>query len=152
MKRFTKLFLGLAAIALGLTFSASVRAEETIKKLHTSPQRIINSTTFNDSNEPTSNTVDLAGGDYQKCSFAVYSTSSTGSTTLSLAVQVSPDGGSTWIATGDTITVATGTASAVHDTTANIATGPGTKLRLVPTLTGSTTFYNFKVWAMPSVD
>lgn len=144
---------GLIALTLALAMSVSVKAE-TIKKLHSSPQLIINSTLFNDTNEPTSSTVDLSGGDLDKCTFLVVASSAAGSTTMSLAIQVSPDGGTSWVPTGDTITVSTSVAlgDSVRAYGGNKNTSGGTKLRVVPTLATSTTFYTFKLYALPSVD
>lgn len=149
----TLLAAGLFAVAASMWAPGSLAAE-TIKKLHSSPNLIINSTAFNDTNEPTSNTVDLSGGDLDKASFAVVCSSAAGSTTMSLAIQISPDGGTNWVATGDTITVSTSATlgAAVSAYSANKTTAPGTKMRVVPTLTGSTTFYNFKLYTIPSVD
>lgn len=144
--------MGLASLAVASLF-ASVGKAETIKKLHSAPQLIINAASgeFNDTNEPTSSTVDLSGGDTDKCSIAVYVSSAAGTATLSLAVQISPDGGTSWIPTSTTITVSSGT-SAQTNLNSNINVNPGTKLRVVPTLSSSATYYHCKVWAMPSAD
>lgn len=150
MKKSVKLGL---ALAIALAFAASVRAE-TFKKLHSSPQLIISSTLFNDSNEPTSSTVDLSGGDLDKCAFLVVASSAAGTTTMSLAIQVSPDGGTSWVPTGDTITVSTSVAlgDTVRAYGGNKNVSGGTKLRVVPTLASSCTYYTFKLYALPSVD
>lgn len=144
-------YIGLAfAIAMALGATAK---SETIKKLHSSPQLIINSTLFNDTNEPTSSTVDLSGGDLDKCSFVIIGSSATGTSVMSLAIQVSPDGGTSWAATGDTISVSTSATlgSAIAQSSINKAV-TGTKMRVVPTLATSTTYYGFKLYALPSVD
>ncbi len=131
---------------------------ETIKKIHSQPQLVINSGTggLNDVTDATtglSTTVDLAGGDLDKLSFGVFFGSGTGIGTGSIKLQVSPDGGSNWFETGYTQNFTTAGAVVGGATTyANIPTQPGTKARFVTTLNGSTTFYNFKVYAMPSAD
>jgi hypothetical protein len=144
----------LVAMAAAAALAVMPAKAETFKKLHSAVQRIVNSTVFNDTNEPTSSTIDLSGGDLDKCSFAVYGSSATSTSgTLSLALQISPDG-TTWIATGDTITVATSTTlgAAISAHADNLMVSPGTKARLLPTLTGNATYYGLKVWAVPSVD
>jgi hypothetical protein len=148
----------LVAMAFAAALAVMPAKAETVKKLHTAVQRIINVTgTLNDVTDATtgvSTTVDLAGGDYDKCSFAVSASSAAGGGSASLALQISPDGGTTWIATGDTIAVATSTTlgAAVTAHADNFAVSPGTKLRIIPTLSSSTSYYGLKVWALPSVD
>jgi hypothetical protein len=143
-----------AVLALVLAIALSPMANaETFKKLHSAVQRIINITSLagmNDANETTSTTVDLSGGDLDKASFVVSITSGVGTGTGTLAVQVSPDGGTTW-ATAYNINVSTNGLSAMTTAYANIPV-TGTKMRVVPSLTASTTWYGFKLWAIPSVD
>jgi hypothetical protein len=141
------------AFALVAVSCATVMAE-TVKKIHSAPQLIMNLTKFNDTNESNSSTVDLAGGDLDEVSFAVNVSSSDGSALLNLAVQISPDGGTTWISTGDSIDVSTGATATASSTEylANKTTQPGTKMRLLATLTGNTTYQNLKVWAMPAAN
>lgn len=145
--------LALALSVLAVLGAVVVNAE-TIKKLHSSPQLIINATTMNDVTEANSTTVDLSGADLDECNFVVYASSANGTGTLSYNVQVSADGGTSWSDSGDTIAVATGTvlASPIAGVQTTVDTGGATKLRLVPTITGSTTFYRLKTWATPSVD
>jgi hypothetical protein len=148
-------------LALTLTvvavLGATIAKAETIKKLHSSPQLIINATKMNNVTEADSTIIDLSGGDLDKCSFAVFASSADGTGTLSLALWGSPNGGTNYVATGDTISVSTsptiGTALTGNGTwTDNQLVSPATKLKLVPTISGSTTFYALKVWALPSVD
>ena len=140
-------------VAIGVVFSVkAVSFAETIKKLHPSVQTIVNSSQFNDSNEATSSTVDLSGGDLDKCSFAVYASSAEGTSTLTYTIQVSPDGGTSWLSTGNTISVSTSasTGATVTAYAADKPTNPGTKLRLTASLTGNTSYYHLKVYALPN--
>ena len=156
MKKFRAAYIALVAVMAAFVVTPNKLMAETFKKLHSSPQLIISYTAggFNDTNEPTSSTVDLAGGDTDKCSFAVYVASSSGNSLLTFTIQTSPDGGTTWIPTGDTIVVSTGATSTTSSTAyaANKAVNPGTKVRLTSSLATSTSYYSMKVWAMPSVD
>jgi hypothetical protein len=142
-------------IAIGVSFGVkSVSFAEPIKKLHPAPQLILNSAQFNDSNEATTSTVDLSGGDLDKCSFIVQASSAEGTATLTYTIQVSADGGTTWGSTSNTISVATSATSgaAVWSYAADKPTNPGTKLRLTSSLTGSTSYYHLKVYALPNVN
>lgn len=143
-----RVFLGLA-----LALAVMPAGAETFKKLRSAMQNIIvgPSTGINDNTDANyAQSIDLAGGDLDKVSFAVYASSSAGSGTGSFAVQVSPDGGTSWIATGDTIALSTAaTATSAHAD--DIKVSPGTKCRLVLTISGSTTFYTLKAWALPQV-
>jgi len=146
----------MATLALVALAVATPARAETYKKLHAAVQRILSLAILNDVNDATSgvtSTVDLSGGDLDKCSFAVYASSAVGSGSASFAIQVSPDGGTSWVPTGTSISVSTTDASTVATAySANANTGPGTKLRLVPTLTGSTSFYAIKVWAIANTN
>lgn len=150
MKKAIRLLFGVSA---ALLFVAGVSNAETVRKLHTSPQLIINQTgsAFNDTNEPTSSTIDLSGGDLDKCSFAVYIASGAGSALASLDLEISPDGGTTWVPTGDTISVSTST-TVSYEHADDYKVSPGTKARLKASLAATATYYQMKVWAMPSVD
>jgi hypothetical protein len=149
--------VALVAMAFAAALAVMPAKAETYKKLHSAVQRVLNVTgTLNDITDATtgvSSTIDLSGGDLDKCSFAIYASSAAGTGTASFALQVAPDG-STWIATGDTIAVATSTTlgAVVSAHADNLMVSPGTKARLIPTLSGSTSFYGLKVWAVPSVD
>lgn len=145
------------AFALALVFGASNAMAETIKKLHSSPQLVINLGTSGSakygmvaSTQGTSTTIDLSGADLDKISIGVLLSSYTG-TAPTLTLQGSPDGGSTWFTNG-AFTVNLTTADTVALTTyyANVDM-MGNKARLTTTLAASTTVYTYKVWATPSV-
>jgi len=142
-------------IALGLIigFSIMPAGAETIKKLHSAVQRVINVTSMNDANETNSSTIDLAGGDLDKISYAVSITSAAGTGQLTFTLQVSPDGGTTWTTDASNIkTILPNGLTPITSYYSNINVAPGTKARLVPTITQPATFYTMKVWAIPSVD
>jgi hypothetical protein len=146
-----------ARIVLGLALALAVSplaSAETFKKLHSEIQRIINITStagMNDANETTSSTVNLSGGDLDKASFTISFSSGVGIGTATLAVQTSPDGGTTW-ATTYNIPISTSAAATAGATTYVNIPVTGNRLRVVPALTANTTFYGFKVWVVPSVD
>lgn len=147
LKKYFRVTLALIVLSPALAFGLT-----TTRKLHPSIQKLYDATTFNDSNEATSSTLSLNGGDYGRVSFFVHISSSTGDSTATLTVEVSPDGGTTWGSTGDTITLSTGTASAFTTQVDDINVAPGLDLRITNSLTGSTTYYNMTLWAMPTVD
>lgn len=149
MKRLKSMKLAFAFFAIaGL---ACVLNAETIKKLHSSPQLIINATSMHSTNESDSSIVDLSGGDLDKCSFQLNISSGSGaSPTFDATIYVSPDGGNNWASAG-TFTQITTTLTAVAQLKTNVATSPGTKLKVTPLITGAT-FYTIKLWAVPSVD
>jgi hypothetical protein len=153
MKR-VKAALALAAFAA--LFAAPAQAE-VIKKLHSAPQKLFTSQTVNSVTYATSTvTVDLAGGDLDKASFALYITSSTttnGSPTLDVDIQVSPDGGTTW-GTCSTFTqiTTTNTVAGVMKFKQDVATGPGTKVRAIIRSSSNSQWYNMTMWVIPSVN
>lgn len=148
-------------IALALAFAVvlfegakGLSWAETVKKLHPSVQYILKNVNFNDATDATTgvtSTVDLSGGDLDKVSFGIYVTSSVGTGFLTYQLQISPDGGTTWLS-NYSITQSSTNQTAQATYYANIPVAPGTKMRMVPTLTGSSTWYAVKIWAMPSVD
>lgn len=160
VKQRTALTLAFALLAvLGV---AGVSHSETFKKAHSSIQRVFTSVPlatfgvndFTDATSGTSATIDLSGGDFDKCSFVVVGSSANGTGTMTLTLQMSPDG-STWVNSGDTIAVATSTTlgAALAGTQAeDLKVSPGIKARLLMGITGSTTYYSTKIWAIPSVD
>lgn len=162
MKKVTKIQVACVAALLGICALAGLSSAETIKKLHSSVQRIFNSVPLatygindaTDATSGTSSTIDLSGGDLDKVSFAVYGSSAAGTGSMTLTLQVSPDGGTTWINTGDTIAVASGTLAVptISAHADNLYVSPGTKARLTMAITGNTTYYSTKIWAIPSVD
>lgn len=126
---------------------------DVVRKLHTAPQRVMNwgAVGINDNNDATtgiSSTIDLSGGDLDELNFAISLASAAGNGTGTFAVQVTPDGGTTWIS-NYSISITTNALTAVTTYYTGISLSPGTKARIVPTLTAPTTFYNVKVWAMP---
>ena len=166
--RLNRLLIAAALFAGVIGAGVSVSNAETIQKLKSSSvQRVINivpgssansAGIINDATDATigtSTTIDLAGGYTDKLSYTVSFSSAAGSGALTSKIQISPDGGTTWVdqkdGTGLTITAAgvlTGGASHY----ANAPVQPGTKARIVLTLTGGTSFYSTKVHALPSVD
>ena len=95
--------------------------------------------------------IDLNGGKYDKISYGVYITSAAGAGTLTWTLSISPDGGTSWIPKDTQTMLANGTTpltSSYH----NLTVQPGTKARLIPTVTTGATFYGMKAWVMPSVD
>lgn len=154
LKRFHA--LSVVAFAVAMLLAVGVVHSETFHKLHSSPQLIINAVQLNSATDSTtglSSTVDLSGGDLDKCSFQLNISSGAGSTTPTFDgdIQVSADGGSTW-ATAGSFTQVTSTLTATAVTKTNVATNPGTKLRIIPAISANTTFYSIKVYAMPQVD
>ena len=145
----------LAALIIPLGILGLVNAE-TIKKLHTAPQLLFN-TDIADNTDATLGAlavIDLDGGNLDKCSFQVKTTSGTSGDTMALDIQISADGGTTWVsvpAANQPPTISTWTV-AVSCHIPNVPVNPGTKLRIIPTLSSSATFYDVKIWAMPSVD
>jgi hypothetical protein len=134
-----------------------------ISKLHSAVQRIINVSqysagvnAFNDSTTYLSSTVDLSGGDLEKMSFGISFSSGavsyvTGSS-ATLNIQISPDGGTTWLTRNPGIYISTNGTTAVTTYYYSIGVAPGTKMRVSPDLADGATIYNLKVWAIPSVD
>lgn len=159
--RSVRLSLALVA-ALFITSLVCAGGQDQTYKLHTGANKIMNVVPIsgfagglNDSNTATkgvSNTVDLSGADIQKASFVVVWSSAAGTGAGTLNVQVSPDGGTNWVSTGDTISLSTGTGGAGTAYASDKALGGGTKMRLTSTLTNSTTFYSFKVWNVSRAD
>jgi hypothetical protein len=142
-----------AAAAVAVLVGVGIINAETIKKLHPAPQLIINSLLMNNTTETDSTVVDLSGGDLDKFSFMVHVTSATNAKALTLDIALSADGGTTWVT--DLVNRKTITGNSLTPLTSsyvNIGVAPATKLKLIPTLASDTTFYTFKVWAMPSVD
>lgn len=141
------------AFAVGVTGLVPSNAE-VIRKRHTSVQKILTDVDLNDYTDATtgvSQTVDLDGGNYDKCSFMVYTTSGTGGTAV-FAAEISPDGGTTWIDASESIvTVSTHTTS-YEKHIPNIKMSPGLKVRLTTTISSGATYYGITAWAMPSVD
>lgn len=155
MKKFIAGLIAVAAIAFATGTPAFA---ERINKYHLSPSVVLNvgNAGVNDVTDATTgltSTIDLSGGDYDKMGFAVYFASGAGTGTGTLTLQLSPDGGSTWLSTGYSQNITTAGANTAGGTIyANVPTGGATKARFTMALNGSTTFYNLKIWAMPSVD
>ena len=148
-----RLTFALAFALVALLSAVSIVPAETSKKLHTSPQLIINGN-INDATDTTagvglSSNVDLSGGDLDVADFQLHITSGACSTcTFDIAIQSSADGGTTWANAG-TFTQITSSNSASDVYKTGVVVAPGTKMRLATTLSASTTFYVVKVWAMP---
>lgn len=148
------------AFALALVLGASNAMAETIKKLHTSPQKVLDTTTqalygLTVSSNGTSSTIDLSGGDLDKISFGISLASAaagnSGPATIQSTVklQTSPDGGTTWF---DVYSVNVTTNGTTANTTGYMEIPVfGTKARFTNTLTAGNTFYSYKIWATPSV-
>lgn len=154
LRKNVALFLALAAVAV---ISAPwIVSAETIKKLHPSVQLLWNNITLSGANEGsyTTRTVDLSGGDLDKVSCMVSaSTGAATSPTFDIAIEVSPDGGTTWGTAGSfTQITSTGTGVNIRAFKQDLATGPGTKLRVVPDLQDNTSYYNVNLWCLPSVN
>lgn len=151
-----RLALTLTLAMVALLSVAVVRAER-ITKQHTSPLLVTNigsATGISDVTDATtgvSSTIDLSGGDLDKISWAVYLTSAAGTGTGSVALQISPDGGTTWIS-NYTFGISTNGLTALSTYYTNQAVNPGTKARFVPTLTAPCTYYGYKIWAMPATN
>lgn len=142
--------LSIAAIAV---LGASVVKAETIKKLHPSVLQVNNESIINDATDATtgvSDTIDLSAGSLDKISWAVYITSGLGTGTGTIALQISPDGGSTWFS-NYSFNLSTNGVTAITTYYCDVPVSPGTKARFVPTLTSNTTWYDYKIWAMPMV-
>lgn len=122
---------------------------ETRDKLRTGSQRIFTNQDLNDSTDGTTGaslTVDLSGGDLDECSFQVNTTSGT-SGTLDFAIQISADGGSTW-AQATTFTQISTHTTAVNNVKQTVAVAPGTKMRVIPTISAGATYYNINMWTI----
>lgn len=152
-----------AAAAFALIAALAVQKPalaETYKKLHSAVQRILAPvtgvplTSANQSTRGISSTVDLSGGDLDKCSFQIKITSSTstGTPTLDAAVQVSADGGTTWTTAGSFTQITSTSASAASYLKQDVATGPGTKLRVVLTSSANTEWNGISIWALPNTN
>lgn len=148
------------AFALAVALGAANVMAETVKKLHTSPQLVVNSTTqalygLTVSSNGTSTTIDLSGGDLDEISFAVAlgsaAAGNSGPATINsvLKLQCSPNG-SDWFDAYQ-VGVTTNGTTAIATTYMNIPV-TGTKARFTNTLTAGNTFYNYKVWALPAAN
>ena len=160
MNRIKLKIVFLVAMIVGLV-GFSIANAEVIRKLHPSAQLIYNAVKINDASDGVagaSTILDLDGGNYDKCSFQLHVTSGAANApSLALAIQISADGGTTWANTTTSFTTITTSETPsglnlVNVQLANIAVGPGLKLRILPTLSDATTFYQVSVWAMPIVD
>lgn len=126
-----------------------------ITKLHTSAQLLINRPSATVAGlsagniaSQTVSVVDLSGGDLDKCSYAVSIASAAGAGTLTFTMKISPDGGTNYI-DKDIQTIAPNGTTSITSGYYNLTVQPGTKLKIVPTITTGCTFYGLKLWAMP---
>lgn len=150
--------VALAFALVALSCATFVNAE-TIKKLRSSVQLVVNTGTggVNDVSDATtglSSTIDLSGGDLQKLSFGVYfaSGTSTGNGNGTIALEISPNGGTNWLSSGYSVTLSSGGTTGQATGYFNVPVGVANKARLTTTLSGSTTWYSYRLWALPSVD
>lgn len=158
MKKFKLFLFGVvAALAVVAVSPSKALAVETIKPLHPSVQVVLTSTTYSGAVSSTTASIDLSGGDLTSisCAFYIHDADSTGTPTLDVAIQVSPDGGTNW-STAGSFTQITSTATAtVNEKTflkQDVSTGPGTKARLLFTGAANTNWIGVKAWCLPTVD